>query len=63
MPEKKRKQRRAADEINKEFICAVENCQHGYASMASLKIHQKLKHPEMASPEGEIRSDSLNSES
>lgn len=45
--ERKKKSRRSADEIDKEFCCEMENCLKEYATQASLKIHQKLKHPEI----------------
>jgi hypothetical protein len=46
-PEKKKKSRRAADEIDKEHICPGTPCDRRYGSIASLRIHIKSKHPEL----------------
>jgi hypothetical protein len=46
-PEKKKRNRRTADEIEKAFECSVERCQRSYGSEGSLIQHIKLKHPDL----------------
>jgi hypothetical protein len=47
---KKKKNRRTADEINKEHVCPVHRCDRRYGTEASLRIHVKNKHPDAYSP-------------
>ncbi|EAS00246.1 zinc finger, C2H2 type family protein (macronuclear) [Tetrahymena thermophila SB210] len=42
--EQKKKNRRCAQEINKEFRCPYENCSKSYGSDISMNLHIKLKH-------------------
>lgn len=46
-PERKKRFRRTADEIEKAFVCQAEKCQRSYGSEGSLFQHIKLKHPEI----------------
>ena len=46
-PERKKRYRRTAEEIEKHYACAVEKCNRSYGSEGSLLQHTKLKHPEL----------------
>jgi hypothetical protein len=46
-PEKKKRNRRTADEIEKHYTCSIERCQRNYGSEGSLIQHIKLKHPDL----------------
>jgi hypothetical protein len=43
--ERKKRVRRTASEITREFACHVESCGKSYGTEASLLQHIKLKHP------------------
>ena len=45
--ERKKRFRRTATEIQRNFRCTVEKCQKEYGSEGSLHQHIKLKHPEL----------------
>jgi len=45
-PERKKRFRRTANEIEKSFKCDVPRCNRSYGSEGSLLQHLKLKHPE-----------------
>eukprot|EP01088_Endostelium_zonatum_P014942 TRINITY_DN3465_c0_g1_i1.p1 TRINITY_DN3465_c0_g1~~TRINITY_DN3465_c0_g1_i1.p1 ORF type:complete len:362 (-),score=78.32 TRINITY_DN3465_c0_g1_i1:1054-2139(-) len=42
---KKKRSRRTASEIERNYKCAVPNCLKAYGSEGALKMHVKLKHP------------------
>lgn len=44
---KKKRTRRCANEIKRDFICKAEKCGKSYGSEGSLLQHFKLKHPEL----------------
>eukprot|EP00331_Platyophrya_macrostoma_P008802 CAMPEP_0176412974 /NCGR_PEP_ID=MMETSP0127-20121128/4436_1 /TAXON_ID=938130 /ORGANISM="Platyophrya macrostoma, Strain WH" /LENGTH=180 /DNA_ID=CAMNT_0017792693 /DNA_START=33 /DNA_END=575 /DNA_ORIENTATION=+ len=46
--DKKRRVRRTASEIEKNFVCPAQTCQKGYGSEGALIQHVRLKHPELA---------------
>jgi hypothetical protein len=43
-PQKRKRIRRTASEISREFSCCVEKCGKSYGTEASLLQHIKLKH-------------------
>lgn len=45
--DRKKRFRRTANEIQRNFKCTVEKCQKLYGSEGSLHQHVKLKHPEL----------------
>jgi len=45
--DKKKRFRRTAAEIDRQFRCPVETCQKSYGIEGSLNHHIKLKHPEI----------------
>ena len=45
--DKKKRFRRTADSIQRDYKCSVEKCQKLYGSQGSLHQHIKLKHPEL----------------
>jgi hypothetical protein len=45
-PERKKRFRRTANDIEKKYVCEVERCQRNYGSEGSLIQHLKLKHHE-----------------
>jgi hypothetical protein len=45
-PERKKRFRRTANEIEKRYHCHSEKCNRSYGSEGSLLQHVKLKHPE-----------------
>ena len=45
-PERKKRFRRTANEIEKRYHCESEKCSRSYGSEGSLLQHVKLKHPE-----------------
>lgn len=45
-PERKKRFRRTANEILKNYDCKAEKCNRSYGSEGSLLQHVKLKHPE-----------------
>lgn len=45
-PERKKRFRRTANEIEKTYHCEAEKCNRSYGSEGSLLQHVKLKHPE-----------------
>jgi len=46
--DKKKRHRRCANEISREFYCKAPRCGKSYGSEGSLSQHMKLKHPELA---------------
>lgn len=48
--EKKKRHRRAAKEITREFRCPKSTCLKSYGSEGSLNQHIRLKHPEIEIP-------------
>ena len=45
--DRKKRFRRTATEIQRNFKCTIEKCQKMYGSEGSLHQHIKLKHPEL----------------
>lgn len=45
--EKRKRHRRCANEIEREFQCPASRCGKSYGSEGSLSQHMKLKHPEL----------------
>lgn len=43
--ERKKRQRRTAKEIERNFKCEMPNCSRAYGSEGALKMHIRLKHP------------------
>jgi transcription elongation factor Elf1 len=66
-PERKKRFRRAANEIEKNFRCEVPRCNKHYGSEGSLLQHIKLKHPERYEETSRVgrgrQSDSANPDS
>jgi hypothetical protein len=46
-PNRKKRVRRTAEEIERKYYCNVERCGRNYGSEGSLQQHIKLKHPEL----------------
>lgn len=47
LPERKKRFRRAANEIEKRFHCTAQKCSRSYGTEGSLLQHVKIKHPEI----------------
>lgn len=67
-PERKKRFRRTANEIEKKYTCEAPRCNRSYGSDGSLLQHIKLKHPEKydeisKSARGKFHSDSINPDS
>jgi hypothetical protein len=67
-PERKKRFRRTANEIEKGYTCEMPRCSRSYGSEGSLLQHIKLKHPEKyeelsKSGRGKFPSDSNNQDS
>lgn len=67
-PERKKRYRRTANEIEKSFTCDMPRCSRSYGSEGSLLQHIKLKHPEKyeelsKSGKGRLQSESNNPDS
>ena len=45
-PERKKRTRRTANEIEKQHLCEMPRCNRSYGSEGSLLQHMKLKHPD-----------------
>ena len=44
LEDRRKRSRRSASEIQRNFICPEKNCQKAYGSEGSLLQHMKLKH-------------------